>query len=86
MVKQQYKPEYDYSDKEKALFSVFGYSDVLRLCISAPIIYRMCVEKAFIDNMQGKTVESLRRCYKALQSMSVIRLTEQWDEMIKLDD
>jgi len=72
----------DYSEKEIKLFTFFGYGDILDHLI-APVIYRMCVEKAFIDNMIGPEVDSLRRCVKSLYNCKVYRMTPEWDSMIE---
>jgi len=76
-----------YSDKELQLFEYFGFGKLLvndgDERIAAPVIYRMLVEKAFADNMQGPEVESLRRCFNALQQCSPYRLTEEWDALIE---
>jgi hypothetical protein len=75
----------EYSQKEIDLFKYFGYDYfVSDGHISAPVIYRMMVEKAFLEDMKGKPVESLRRCQKALNSCSVYRLTPEWDAMIEM--
>jgi hypothetical protein len=78
----------EYSDKEMKLFSYFGFGCLADRgddsCITAPVIYRMCVEKAFLNNMQGEAVESLRRCFSALVGSKVFRMTPEWDEMIDL--
>ena len=76
----------EYSQKEIDLFKYFGYYDLIRdTNISAPVIYRMMIEKAFLEDMKGKPVESLRRCQKALNSCSVYRLTPEWDAMIEMN-
>jgi hypothetical protein len=78
--------ENEYSQKEIDLFKYFGYDD-LASCrsITVPVIYSMMVEKAFLCDMHGKPVESLRRCQKALNSRSVYRLTPEWDAMIEME-
>jgi hypothetical protein len=73
----------DYSEKEKQLIKAFGYENLLT--VVAPTLYRMMVEKAFINDMKGPHVESLRRCAKALQECKIYRLTKEWDDMIQLE-
>lgn len=71
----------EYSKKEIELFEYFGIKDIYE-DLTAPQIYRMMVEKAFGKNMQGEHVESLRRCFNALMSCSVLRMTREWDDLI----
>jgi hypothetical protein len=76
----------DYSEKEMKLFKYFGYDSPTLLDdnhISAPALYQMMVNKAFCNDMLGTEVNSLRKCYKALQSCSVYRMTTAWDDMIE---
>lgn len=62
---------------------MFGCADLTNH-IDAPIVlYRMCVEKAFMDNMTGPHVEALRRAYKALNSCKVYRRTEEFESLIE---
>ena len=76
-----------YSDKEMKLISFFGFAEIVKNdkghSIATPSLYRMMVEKAFIENMKGTEVESLRRCAKALYTGKINRLTTEWDEMIE---
>lgn len=78
----------NYSEKEIELLKYFGISEHLLgdCCISAPALYRVAVEKAFCENMKGVEVESLRRCYNALQKCSIYRLTKEWDAMIEFKE
>jgi hypothetical protein len=78
------KPEY--SQKEIDLIRYFGYDDLIHdNNISAPTIYRMMVEKAFLCDLRGKPVESLRRCQRTLNSCFIYRLTPEWDAMIEME-
>jgi hypothetical protein len=72
----------EFSDKERDLFVFFGLSNLIDY-IEPVTLYQMCVEKAFLDDIQGPYVDSLRRCYKALRNCSVYRMTQEWDEMIQ---
>ena len=75
----------EYSEKEKKLIAYFGYSDII--CKITPItMYKMMMEKAFIDNMTGPEVESVRRCNKALKEFSCYRCTPEWDAMIEIGE
>lgn len=76
----------DYSEKEIKLLLFFGLEKLLDErdgFITPPTLYRMAVEKAFIDNLQGPEVESLRRCYKALIKSEIYRGTFEWDNLIQ---
>jgi len=73
----------DYSEKEIKLIETFGYGDLLS--VNAPSLYRMMAEKAFIADMKGPHVESLRRCMKAIQECKIYRLTKEWDDLIQME-
>lgn len=76
----------EYSEKEIKLINYFGFKNIIYDCsILPPTIYRMMVEKAFSENMNGKEVESLRRCYNALVKCKTYRMTKEWDSMIDID-
>lgn len=70
-----------YSKAEMQLAEYFGYSDLLPT-IEPIVLYRIMMEKAFIKNMSGTAVESLRRCMNAFTNNSPNRLTHEWDELI----
>ena len=71
----------EYSEKEHRLFEYFGL-DELSSRISPAAIYRICVEKCFIDNTINEYSESLRRCIIAWNASKIHRLTPEWDSMI----
>ena len=75
--------ETDYSDKEIELFTFFGIADLVN-CSMPVCLYRMCVEKAFVNELSGPYVDSLRRCYKALTERTCFRGTPEWDNLIQL--
>lgn len=78
---------YDYSEKELKLFEFFGVSHLLKSSVSlAPVVYRAMVEKAFMDDIKGPEVESLRRCYNALMKCTVYRMTKDWDALIEFSN
>jgi hypothetical protein len=70
-----------YSENEKLLIESFGMTDISEQLEPLPL-YWLMVEKAFVRNINGPHVESLRRCYKAMMGMSVFRLTPEFDELI----
>lgn len=77
----------EWSEKELRLIEFFGYGDIAGSgSCAGPVMYRMMAEKAFLDYMEGKEVESLRRCCRAMNDMSVYRLTKEWDDMIEFSD
>lgn len=71
------------SDKELELFRAFGYDDKVN---DIPVVdlYRLCVQKAFLLDLRGPHVNSLRECYKAILSCSPYRMTPEFDELIQL--
>lgn len=71
----------EYSDKEEKLIAYFEYSSIMEN-ISPITMYRMMMEKAFIDGMTGPEVEAVRRCNKALRDCTVYRNTRAWDMLI----
>jgi hypothetical protein len=77
--------ETDYSDKEIELFTFFGIADLVNY--SMPVcLYRLCVEKAFMEELTGPYVSALRRCYKALIGHTCFRGTPEWDNLIQKED
>lgn len=75
---------YNLSEKELSLVTYFGYQDLLE---HVPIltIYRMCLEKAFLNNDNSKYAESLRQVIKAINSCKVYRMTPAFDNLIQID-
>lgn len=57
------------------------------LKISSPsMIYSMAVARSFAEGATGLAVESLRRCFVALSSATVPRLTPEFDALIVLQE
>lgn len=75
----------EYSYKERKLLTHFGVAHMIGHNISAINIYRCAVENAFISGESGKYVESLRRCFIALNDWTVHRLTKEFDDLIDID-
>jgi hypothetical protein len=74
-----------YSDKELKLFEHFGY-DLIAPHIPAPRVYDLMAMDAFRLNMKSdKYVESLRRVYTALVTVSIKRGTKAFDDLIDID-
>jgi predicted RNase H-like nuclease len=70
------------SEKELKLFKHFEVMDMLGCSISIPSIYRVIAEEAFVKNLKGPEVESIRRCLKALYKGDIRRMTPEWDALI----
>ena len=75
-----------YSKKETLLFQQLGYEDLLTQ--EPVILYRMVALNLFKENSYTKEflVESVRRCLNAIDNGKPYRLTEEFDELILLDD
>lgn len=72
---------FDYSKKEQGMIEHFGYSDIAPM-IAPFALYRLMVEKAFVDDDRSAWAESLRRCLKAFQG-GPFRDTPEWDALIE---
>lgn len=79
------KNKCEYSKKEIQLLEHFGVLDLVEAdTASPPVIYAICMKKAFLANEQNKATESLRRCVSALSKCHPYRMTPEWDAMIEL--
>lgn len=79
----------DYSENEIKLFKALGMEHQLKAStkddyITPVTMYRTAMEKAFINDMRGPAVESLRRCMFHLRKTDILRRTEDWDNLIIL--
>lgn len=70
------------SKKEQFMFAQLGFGHLMHI-LTETALYRMAVEEHFIKNTQNKYADSLRRCYKAIQSCSPYRLTKEFDDLIE---
>ena len=52
-------------------------------CGTPMTTYKMCVEKAFIENMSGPHVEALRRAYRALILCEAYRHTSEFEALVQ---
>lgn len=76
----------DYSDAERRLFRVFDFEYLCEYRNIAPVmIYRNCVEVAFLKVMAGPAVDALRRGYGALQECAIYRMTPEFDALISFE-
>jgi hypothetical protein len=51
---------------------------------SPPVVLDILAREAFIKNMKGPAVDSLRRCLKALDAGKIYRKTVEYDNLIEL--
>ena len=75
-----------YSKKEILLFQQLGYEDLLTQ--EPVVLYRMVALNLFKENSYTKEflIESVRRCLNAIDNGTPYRLTEEFDDLILLDD
>lgn len=73
-----------YSMKEAKLMEAFSMKHLCDIIDVPPSLFRICVEQAFINNMQGEAVESLRRIYKACINCNPYRLTPEFEALIEV--
>ena len=73
-----------YSDKEIDLIKHFGFEEIADR-VDPITLYRIMVERAFLENSQGDGADSLRRCFNALRNGNPLRKTKEWDDMISLE-
>jgi hypothetical protein len=77
----------EYSDQEIRMFRDLGWSYLFEgKYVDHPIavwaMYKMAVEKAFINNNQGPEVEALRKGMKAITECKPYRNTPEFEELI----
>lgn len=72
-----------YSDKEREMFKRFELGYLLDH-LEPPALYRAAIEHAFLNEMTGAPVDSLRRCARALFNSSPYRMTPEFDSLITL--
>ncbi len=74
----------DYSEKEMQLIKRMGFEDEARRYNAYEVFRRMSI-KAFVSNMQGPAVESLRRCMYYLDHPEEAEDSQEWwDNLIRL--
>lgn len=74
-----------FSDREIKILEFFGLEKAA-CCVDPPTLFAMAAEKAFVFNMLGAEVESLRRMMNALWDGSIFRGTKEWEDLIILDE
>jgi hypothetical protein len=72
-----------YTEREIKLIEAFGYGHLVPIIESGPSLYRMCVEKAFIENLEGPHVEALRRAYRAISKCNPYRCTKEFEKLLE---
>lgn len=74
-----------YSQQEIKLFTALGYKELINTPIEPLRLYRLCVEKAFINNWSGPHIEALRKGFKSLGDCYPYRMTKEFDDLIAFD-
>jgi hypothetical protein len=72
-----------YTEKEITLINSIGYAHLIPHIADGPGLYRLCVEKAFVEDMKGPHIEALRRAYKAILNCSPYRHTEAFEKLLE---
>lgn len=76
-----------YSEKEVKMFTALGFEELLERLQDEPVtMYRIVSEEAFIKDLRGPLVDSLRRCLSALRTCSMYRMTDEFDALIQLGE
>lgn len=70
-----------YSDKEQQLINCLGFKDFLAQ--EPAVTYKTLALHCFSQNLQGSLLDSVRRCYMALQNGKPYRLTKEFDDLIQ---
>jgi len=73
-----------YSQKELKLIEQLGYMDLPS--VEPIVLYRIMAMNLFKQNKTGVLVDSVRRCLNAIDNGTPYRLTEEFDDLILLDD
>lgn len=78
-----------YSDKEFAMIQAISphWAKLIsesKVDFCPPTVLEIVAREAFIEDMKGPAVESLRRCLKAFLKRNVYRMTPEFDELIQL--
>lgn len=74
------------SDKELLMFVYFGIQLGMIRYLSISDMYQIMVNDAFMKNMEGPAVESLRRCFSAFRNCTTFRETPEFDDLIRMSD
>ena len=74
----------NYSQKEQKLVNALHFGDFLNQ--EPAVTYRALALHCFSKGLQGSLVESIRRCYNAIQEGTPYRLTKEFDDLIEFPD
>lgn len=74
-----------YSEKEQQPFTSLGYNYLMNLMNIPPDAYNIVAMNSFTKNLNGKQIDSIRRCICALQAGTPYRLTKEFDDLIELE-
>lgn len=77
-----------FSEKEKAMFKALGQTKNLQFAeqgfLHVGELYKSACEKAFLEELSGPAVDSLRRTMKAWNESAIRRLSPEFDALIRL--
>lgn len=73
-----------YSDKEQLMFRMLNIEYLTYLSISPISAYKMAVDTVFMReyDMENEAVKSLRRTYRAINDVTMYRMTKEFDDLI----
>jgi hypothetical protein len=79
----------NYSDKEFAMIQAISphWARLItesKVDFCPPTVLEIVAKEAFIEDMKGPAVDSLRRCLKAFNKGKVYRMTPEFDDLIQL--
>lgn len=75
---------FEYTEAEVKLIKSVSphWANVITKCeINPTNLYRILAEEAFTDNLQGPSIEALRRVCKAIRSCKIYRHTPEFDAL-----
>lgn len=78
-----------YSEKEMAMIQAISphWAKLItetKVDFCPPTVLEILAMEAFLEDMKGPSVDSLRRCLKACHKRKVYRMTPEFDELIQL--
>lgn len=76
----------DYSPNEVKLFEALGHSKYILNGVNPIALYDIAALKAFRENLQGQTIEALRRATKAIHGCKVYRMTPEFDNLLEFEE
>jgi hypothetical protein len=73
----------DISENESRLFRELGFGYLLDRINDPVALYKIVMEKLFIDNVRGPAVEAFRRGCRALYACKPYRQTPEFDKLLE---